>query len=214
MSSNPPAIGRAGAGDAPWVADLIGQAFQPLAVACWLVPDPHLRARVLPADFRIIVDHAMGHGEVHATLDRTAVAVWFPRDGGPLPEPVAYQRRVAAACGEATERFLHLDELFATCHPQAPHHHLAFMAVHPARQGQGLGSALLRHHHRRLDSCRAAAYLEASSPRARDLYTRHGYQPRKPFHLPDGTAMWPMWRPPAAGATPAPAGDVPTGRHG
>jgi hypothetical protein len=50
-----------------------------------------------------------------------------------------------------------------------------------------------------LDDSGRPAYLEASSPRARDLYLRHGYLPRPgtPFHLPDGgPPMWPMWREP------------------
>ena len=46
---------------------------------------------------------------------------------------------------------------------------------------------------------RAAAvwppYPEATDPRNRDLYARHGYQVREPFALPDGALFWPMWRP-------------------
>ena len=38
-------------------------------------------------------------------------------------------------------------------------------------------------------------YPEATDPRNRDLYARHGYQVREPFALPDGALFWPMWRP-------------------
>lgn len=199
-------IARATATDARWVADLIGEAFQPLQVARWLVPDPDRRAVILPANFRIFVDHALVHGQVHIIGDQAGVAVWFPRDEGPLAPLVAYEPRVAAACGEATDRFRQLDELFDKHHPIEPHHHLAFLAVRPDRQGQGLGGALLRHHHTRLDAAGVAAYLEASSPESRNLYLRHGYRVRlAPFSLPDGTPMWPMWRPPAE---PARIGDT------
>lgn len=168
-----------------------------------MVPDPQTRARVLPANFRIFVDHALAHGEVYQTEDRQAVAVWFPRDGDPLPEPVAYEQRVAAACGEATARFRHLDDLFDRHHPGEPHHHLAFLAVRPNWQRQGLGSALLRHYHARLDGKGVAAYLEATSIGSRDLYLRHGYVLRAAFTLPDGAPIYSMWRP-AAGS-----GEVP-----
>ena len=91
-----------------------------------------------------------------------------------------------------------LDALFDQHHPTDPHHHLAFLAVHPDQQGQGLGSALLADYHARLDQRGVAAYLEASCERNRDLYLRHGYRPMgEPFRLPDGPPMWPMWRPPA-----------------
>lgn len=194
-------ITRAVASDAGWISELIGQAFHPLAVARWLVPDPHERAQILPANFRIFVDHALAHGQVHTVADRSAVAVWFPRDGAPLPEPAAYEQRLAAACGQATERFQTLDALFDKHHPEAPHHHLAFLAVRPERQGRGLGSSLLVHHHTLLDTRGTAAFLEASSDQSRDLYLRHGYQVvGAPLCLPDSTPIWPMWRPPCGTA--------------
>jgi len=52
-----------------------------------------------------------------------------------------------------------------------------------------------------LDRTGSPAYLEASSPRTRDLYLAHGYvlRPGAPFHLPgSGPPMWPMWRDPSA----------------
>src|SRR5690606_1521136 len=184
--------------DAAWIADLIGTAFHPLAVAQWLVPDPARRAEVLPANFRIFVDHALAHGEIHMTSDRSAVAVWFPWDGEPLPPPERYDERLRAACGETTARFQVLDALFDQHHPTDPHHYLAFLAVHPYQQGQGLGSALLADYHARLDQRGVAAYLEASCERNLNLYLRHGYRPMgEPFRLPDGPPMWPKWRPPA-----------------
>ncbi|GAA3148410.1 GNAT family N-acetyltransferase [Nonomuraea roseoviolacea] len=191
-SSPAPVIRRAGAYDVPRVAELIATAFEPLAAVSYLVPEPRGRHEIMTADFRILVEQAVRHGEIDLIDDAPAVAVWFPRVG-PLPEPPGYEQRLAAAAGPWLERFLLLDSLFDKHHPDEPHHHLAFLAVHPARQGRGLGSALLRHHHARLGGL--PAYLEASSPRSRDLYLRHGYRPRETFALPDGATFWPMWRP-------------------
>lgn len=193
-------ITRAATSDAPEVAELIATAFHDLEVAQWLVPDPEQRAQILPANFRIWVDHALAHGQVQLTVDRLGVAVWFPRNPEtPLPEPVGYSQRLAAACGEATPRFQHLDNLFDKHHPRMqPHHHLAFLAVHPQRQRQGVGAALLQRHHSRIDAFGVGAYLEATSPGSKDLYEQHGYrQLHQNFWLPDGTPIWPMWRPPA-----------------
>lgn len=190
----------AGAADVDLVAGLIGAAFHELDVAAWLVPDPDDRAKVLPANFRIFVEHALSYGEIHrAAGDPTAVAVWFRQDGAPVPPPDDYDARLAAACGAFTERFRVLDELFDAHHPHdRPHHHLAFLAVRPELHGRGLGSALLRYHHRRLDESGVGAYLEASSARSRALYERHGYRVMGgPFRLPDGgPPLWPMWRDP------------------
>ncbi|MFG1704988.1 GNAT family N-acetyltransferase [Nonomuraea sp. M3C6] len=187
-----PVIRRATADDAGRVAELIATAFAGLNAVRYLVPDRRERHRVMTANLRIFVDHAVEHGEVDLIDDGPAVAVWFSHTS-PLPEPKDYDRRLEAATGEWIERFRVLDALFEENHPAQPYHHLAFLAVHPDRQDQGLGSALLRHHHARLAG--APAYLEASDPRNRDLYARHGYEVREPFALPDGTLFWPMWRP-------------------
>lgn len=189
-------IVRADHTEAGAITDVIADAFQHLGVVVWLVPARAERRRVLGGNFRIFVEHALTYGEVHVTDDRSGVAVWFPRDADPIPEPPDYDRRLAEACGRWTERFQILDRLMDAHHPAQPHHHLAFLAVRPDRQGEGLGSALLRHHHARLDADGVAAYLEASSPPSRDLYTRHGYRVGAPFAVPDGTPFWPMWREP------------------
>lgn len=200
------AVVPAGRAYAEIAAALIAESFSTLAVAAWLVPDPVEREAVLRADFRILVDHAVVHGMVSRTTDGAGVAVWFPREGAELPEDTDYRRRREWACGPHLERFLLLDRLFARQHPTEPrHHHLALLAVAPDRQGKGTGSLLLDHHHRRLDRSGTCAYLEASSPRSRALYARHGYVDLgPPIDLPDGPRLWPMWRAPRSFAVGRP----------
>ncbi|MEW9549857.1 GNAT family N-acetyltransferase [Nonomuraea sp. NPDC050783] len=190
-----PDVRPASAADVTRVAELIATAFAGLKVVTYLVPDRRERHRVLTAAYHLLVEHALEHGEIHLAEDGRAVAVWLPH-AVPPPPIRDYDRRLAEATGEWLERFQALDALFARHRPAEPHHYLAFLAVHPDRQDQGLGSALLRHQHGRLDG--GAAYLEASSTGSRDLYARHGYRVREPFALPDGTMYWPMWRPGAA----------------
>ncbi|PZF88553.1 GNAT family N-acetyltransferase [Micromonospora deserti] len=197
MSAVP--VQRLGPAETALVAGRIAEAFLVLDATAWLVPDPGEREAVLAGHFEIMVDHAMRHGLVYGTADRAGVAVWLPSVGEPAPPPEDYDARLAAACGEWTPRFAHLDELFAVHHPHPDHHHLAFLAVAPARQGEGVGTALLRHHHAWLDANGMPGYLEASSEHSRDLYARHGYRVGELFRLPDGTPFWPMWREPAAG---------------
>jgi ribosomal protein S18 acetylase RimI-like enzyme len=189
-------IVRADLRDAAEISEVIADAFQNLGIAVWLVPGRRERRSVLRDHIRIYVEHALTYGEVHTTDDRSGVAVWFLRDGRPLPPPPDYERRRAGACGRWTERFQVLDRLIAANRPQQPHHRLAFLAVRPGSQGEGLGSALLRHHHARLDSEGVVAYVEATNPPSRDLYARHGYRAGELFAVPDGTPFWPMFRSP------------------
>ncbi|MEV4515177.1 GNAT family N-acetyltransferase [Dactylosporangium sp. NPDC049525] len=192
-----PAIVYADPSDAHHLADLIATAFHDLEPAKWLVPEPSHRHRVLHANFELVVEHALQHGVVLTDEDRTAAAVWFPRET-PLPEIPHYERRLSRACGRYTDRFTIMDAAFDRHHPAQPHHHLAFLAVHPDQQGHGLGTALLKAHHDRLDSVGLPAYLEASSQSNRVLYLRRGYTDHgEPIELADGGPwLWPMWRTP------------------
>jgi GNAT superfamily N-acetyltransferase len=186
---------RAGERDVPAVADLIADAFHRLDATAWLVPDPVRRRTVLGGQFAILVEHALSYGVVEVLDDRSAAAVWFDNTR-PAPPPTDYDARLVAVGGPDTPRLRLLDELFEAHHPRRPHHHLALLAVAPDRQGAGLGTTLLEHHHAVLDQAGIPGYLEASSPGSRDLYGRHGYALGEPFTLPDGSAFWPMWRTP------------------
>lgn len=197
-----PEIHRATAKDATRTAELIGDAFFDLDATAWLIADNGERARVLPADFEIYVDHALTHGEIQLIEDDAgdlvAAAVWFPQLTGPVPEPDDYYTQLVAACDVYTDRFRVLDQLFEDNHPRTyPHDHLAYLATRPDQQRRGLGSALLRHHHSQLDHFGTPAFLQASSHQSRKLYEHHGYESLgDPFYLPDGPPFWSMWREP------------------
>jgi len=82
--------------------------------------------------------------------------------------------------------------------PLGDHWYLLYMGVAPGRQGQGLGSALLRPVLDECDRTGTPAYLEASCERSRALYARHGFVERDALPLPEGgPTIFPMWREPA-----------------
>ena len=193
--------------DAPALSQVIADAFHDLPQSHWLVADSAIRREIFPGYFRLYVEHALASGIVYTTADRSAVALWLPAGEEDAAPPDDYDERLAAATGPWLERFLAFDATLDQNHPGGiAHHQLAFLAVSPDGQGQGIGTSLLRAHHQLLDhEMRVPAYLEAAEPRSRQLYLRHGYADRAdgPFLFPDGgPPMWPMWRepqPPAAG---------------
>jgi GNAT superfamily N-acetyltransferase len=201
------AVRRADAGDASGVAGVVAEAFHDLAMSHWLIPDPVERARIYPEYFRIFVDMGVEHGEVDVIDDADGrvlgAAVWHLVTPEPPPVPDDYDQLVDKICGRWADNARALDATMERHHPHEPHHYLALLAIRPGHQGQGFGSTLLRHHHARLDAEGIPAYLEASSPRARDLYVRHGFRRKHdPFVMVDGVpaesgpAMWPLWRDP------------------
>jgi GNAT superfamily N-acetyltransferase len=182
------------------LSQVIASTFHDLPLSRWLIGDEAARHEVFPGYFMIFVEHALATGIVHTTPERTAVALWLPvGDNGPQP-PDWYDVQLAGVTGQWIRRFVLFDAELDRHHLAGiAHHHLAILAVHPDHHNQGLGTALLSAHHTSLDKSGVPAYLEASSPRSRDLYLRHGYTPLPgaPFHLPeDGPPLWPMVRPP------------------
>jgi ribosomal protein S18 acetylase RimI-like enzyme len=166
-------------------------AFADDPVGRWLRPTG---ARGPGADlvFRPLVQQSAAHGELAVSADGTAVAVWLPWDA---ESPSALDTE---ALPEGLARLRDFVALIERRHPAGRTHlYLAFLAVLPDVQGRGLGGALLRERLGRADVDGVPAYLEASSPRNRALYERHGFRVTgDPITLPDGPPMWPMWRDP------------------
>lgn len=194
--------------DVDLVAEVIGEAFEPLLVAEWLVDEDAERRLVLEAHTRLWVQRALevgGRVTVLRTGDAaciTAAAVVFPVVHGTPPSPIGYDLALAQACGHWTPRFRRLDRVLASHRPpDGPHLHLAFLAVQPSHQRQGLGTALLTEIVQRFPLLPVS--LEASSLGSRELYRRLGFvDDGDPLVLPDGPQLWPMWRPALGGMEP------------
>lgn len=196
---------RAHHGDQPCVTGTVTDAFLALEVSRWLVPELPWRRKPLRAHLGLAVEHAMTGGHVDL-LDGGAgmpgaAASWLHCDRGtPPPAPQDYRPRLERACGVHLRRFLVLDELFDACHPPdlPPHDYLTVLGVRPGQQRLGLGTALLRHHHERLDRHGRGAFLVAVSAHARALYQAQGYTVIREARLPDsGPTLWAMWRAPS-----------------
>ena len=83
--------------------------------------------------------------------------------------------------------------IWAKHHPDKPHCHLEAIGVLPERQGQGVGSLLLKHFCAYVDELKQAAYLEADQPKNVRFYERFGFnvvEEASVLSLPN----WFMWR--------------------
>jgi GNAT superfamily N-acetyltransferase len=125
----------------------------------------------------------------------SGAALWARLDSMFEPDIADYDARLAEACGAAYGRFVQLDLDMHTRHPDTPHDYLAFLAVTPRRQSQGIGRRLLRAGLARTDEDGRLTYLEATGQRNAALYARHGFAEQPPLPIGDGPPLYPMLRP-------------------
>jgi GNAT superfamily N-acetyltransferase len=139
-------------------------------------------------------------GLAWTTADVAGGAIWLPPDTWrvPVTTTLAELRPMSRVFGRRLPLAFRSRLRMEGRHPRRPpHRYLAVMGVVPEQQGRGLGTALMRPGLEELDQHGLPAYLEASTPRSRELYRRNGFEVTDEFNLPsDGPPLWQMWREP------------------
>ncbi|GAA2266702.1 GNAT family N-acetyltransferase [Streptomyces amakusaensis] len=193
---------RADEGDRDTVIRLLDTAFRNDPVTLWLFPEEEHRRSAHPRLMAAFLDIVLRAGRVDLLADGSGTALWLPaRDGDEAEEEQEPEddtlSRTFAEIAPGNERVRTINRLTAEIHPDRAHEYLWLIAVDPAQQGRGRGTALLAPALERCDDEGTPAYLEATSPSSRALYQRHGFVPTEPaLTLPDGPTLWPMWREP------------------
>jgi GNAT superfamily N-acetyltransferase len=186
------------------LADIAAAGFYDDPVLSWALRDDARRLDQLRVVFGGLADDMLpDRGTVHLAADASA-AFW--RSPGFEHHRSARDRLDDAAdesdggagpfAPDELERFEILGGLMLQHHPHEPHWYLNVVSTTPARQGQGLGAAVLRPVLDRCDAEGVPAYLESTNPRNRTLYLRQGFVPMDEVALPDGPSLLQMWRDP------------------
>ena len=166
-------------------------------VARWAWPDPHRYATYWPRFVEAFGGPAFDHDTAHGLEDCLAVALWLQPGVEPDAETVMEVSRESLSdetFADVNGLFEQMDEL----HPSEDHWYLPLTGVDPPAQGRRLGSRLLEHALAICDADRLPAYLEATSPRSRNLYARHGFRDVGVVQAGSSPPMWAMLREPAS----------------
>jgi ribosomal protein S18 acetylase RimI-like enzyme len=163
-------------------ARTLSEAFQNDPLLQILEPNEHKRPKVGPWFFSKTIAYGMRWGRVWGNEDASAVAVWFPpgntdvgvgrmlRVGfGALPFKIGLRGvgRFMKAMA-ATEKFHKLVE--------GPHWYLMTIGTQPARQGEGLGTALLELGTLKADEAGIPCYLETGTEGNVAFYSKRGFE--------------------------------------
>lgn len=191
-------IRTATAADNDAVSAVLAGAFADDPVFTWMIPDAARRERMLPSLFALFAEAYQPLGVSQVVDGVAGAALWAPPSEQAIrdEDTEEFADRIEQMAGTDTARIFEAVALLEEQHPRAECYYLNFLGVDPARHGGGLGSALLATAARRCDQEGQPAYLEATSPRNRRLYARHGFKVVSEIVLPAGPSLWPMWRTP------------------
>jgi GNAT superfamily N-acetyltransferase len=186
------------AGDVPVVAAALARAFHDDPVVCWCYGASGSRDRWARRFFDWQLRRLLAQEVTWTTASADGAALWA------LPDrwregPADLLRLVWATAPGIAPRLLRtlrgLGQVESR-HPEERHLYLAVLGVDPARQGEGVGSALLGPGLELCDREVLPAYLETATERNVAFYTRHGFRVTDEVALPNGPTVWTMWRDP------------------
>lgn len=176
--------------------DLLVAAFADDPVVSWVFEDPESRPGHSAAFFDSLLRRLGGHDLVWTTDDLAGAACWA-RPGHWRESPMEVLRMARHTLFGMRRNLLQKMRGLAGIearHPSEPHLYLATVGVRPGRQGEGIGSALIRPGLQYCDAAGLPAYLESSNERNVPLYERHGFEVTEELVLPGGPTVWLMWR--------------------
>jgi len=193
-------VRQAVAGDIPALTAMLVRAFADDPVANYMFSGDRRRERGLHAFFAAQLRHEyLPRGHVYTTDQGDGAALWGPYDAirNGLREFLQLLPAAPFLVSGHTHRALRLLFEVDAMRPKEPHWYLATLGTEPSRQGQGVGSALLRSMTVRIDESGQPAYLESSKARNVPFYARFGFEVVEELGPKAGTpTIWRMWREP------------------
>ena len=195
-------VRRARPDEAETLAAVLARAFYDDPAMRWAIVDDERRPKLLRQSFALYLRKLwFKQDECYTTGGRVGAIVWELPGQWKLGmlDQLRLLPGMARINGRLLPRILRALAALESNHPVEPHYYLPFVGVEPEWQGRGLGAALMRPILDRCDDEKIPAYLEASSPRNRALYERHGFEVTEEFSLGAGSPpLWRMWRAPSS----------------
>jgi ribosomal protein S18 acetylase RimI-like enzyme len=200
-----PTVRAATRADVRELAKVLTRAFFDAPQFAYLLPDPALRARALPATLGaalrflhpvdtggevVVVNGAILGGSAWMPPGRWRTSTWQQLRAAPaLVRALGRQ-----GLQEYGKRGQALTAAMHAAHPTEPHWYLAILGTDPDVQSRGVGSALMRSGLARCDREQADAYLECREEHV-PYYARFGFEVTRPIPMPEGApTQYGMWR--------------------
>jgi GNAT superfamily N-acetyltransferase len=195
-----PNVRLAAVSDVPAVVRMLVRAFDDDPVSNFMFAGDRRRHLGLHSFFTSQLRRQyLPHGHVYTTDDLSGAALWGPpdRERHGLQELVQLLPTAPFLLSSHVIRALQLMFTVESLHPKERHWFLFTIGTAPDRQGQGVGSALLRSTLAHIDELGDSAFLESSKERNVPLYARFGFEVIDEVPSKSGSpTIWRMWRDP------------------
>lgn len=171
------------AGDLSKARQTLSRAFHDYSVMKYAMDDSRRRLRGAEAIYGGILLDSFRHGLVMTTPGHAGVACWLPPGVGTMTFLRQWRAGMTSALFHFGLRGVHRLTAYEALHRRLhheyapePHWYLAALGVAPERQGEGIGSALLKPMSERADREGVNSFLETQWERNVTLYARHGFE--------------------------------------
>lgn len=190
-----PAVKTLAASDEARALDVLMLAFSADPMARWTWPDPQQFLTSFPPFNRAFGGKAFAQGSAYGVDGLSGAALWLAPCVEPDGETLMAMLKDTASEQSRRDAPLVMEQM-QRFHPSEPHWYLPLMGIDPRRQGQGLGSALMKHALVLVDTDHLPAYLESSNPKNVPLYQRHGFELLGTIQVGSSPPVFPMLRQP------------------
>ena len=190
-----PIIKTATASDEPATIAAILLAFSADPAARWTWRDPQVYLTHFPPFIRAFGGKAFAHGAAYYVDGYAGAALWLPPDVHPDEDALISLLQQTVSKQRLNDVFAAFEQM-GSYHPTEPHWYLPLIGVDPSQQGNGYGSALMKHGLVPCDRDKKLAYLESTNPRNIPLYERHGFELLGTIQVGKSPPIFPMLRKP------------------
>lgn len=201
---SPPALPRFALADPANLSQIsrtLAAAFEPDPVFGWMLPDAATREARMRRLFTLLLKLHGRTGRILSLPGGAAASIWQPPGTAVLSMPtiLAHLPTLLGVFGTNILRSLRVSGAIEAHMPKdTPFWYLHFVGVEPARQGHGLGKAMV---HQGLEWAAAEGlptYLETARPANVALYLGLGFRVIGEWDVPGGPHFWSMLHRPAA----------------
>lgn len=162
-------------------------------MARWSLPDPVKYLEIFPSLARAFGGNSFALGSAYLAADAAGAALWLPP--GERPDEEALDRLLSEHAPDSIKADMpSIFEQMVKFHPTEPHWYLPMIGVDPSRQGNGVGSSLMKIALETVDRDGVIAYLESSNPKNIPLYERHGFEVIGEIQAGTSPVLTPMLR--------------------